>query len=173
MACMSYTLWLLIMGLVLGPTFGCKGGSSEPEIVRTEDDNTVLVMSGGLTRDPDRQVEAFFTTANSSRNYCFLPDLPEDRNFNTLDWVEGQLILCGGDVMKSQRHGLSCLSLTENGWEEVRPQGRGKVTLQEGRFSHTSWNSPEGLLLMGGAGSKLTTEFVPLDLERGGDSNRI
>ena len=126
-------------------------------------------MSGGLTRDPDRQVEAFFTTANSSRNYCFLPDLPEDRNFNTLDWVEGQLILCGGDVMKSQRHGLSCLSLTENGWEEVcrnlfsliqstfkyfqvRPQGRGKVTLQEGRFSHTSWNSPEGLLLMGGAG---------------------
>ena len=28
------------MGLVLAPSFGCKGGSSEPEIVRTEDDNT-------------------------------------------------------------------------------------------------------------------------------------
>ena len=51
---------------------------------------------------------------------------------------------------------------------EVRPQGKGKVTLMERRFSHISWASPEGLLLMGGAGSKLTTEFVPLDPEEEG-----
>ena len=68
-------------------------------------------------------------------------------------------------VMKSQRHGRSCLSLTPEGWVEVRPAGGGKVTLQERRFSHSSWASPEGLLMMGGAGSKMTTEFVPLDIE--------
>ena len=60
----------------------------------------VLVMSGGLTRDPERQVEAFFTTSNTSDPSCFLPDLPEDRNFNTLDFVNDQLILCGGDGKK-------------------------------------------------------------------------
>ena len=57
---------------------------------------TVLVMSGGLTRDPTRQVEAFFTESNNSAS-CFLPDLPADRNFNTLDYIEGKLVLCGGD----------------------------------------------------------------------------
>ena len=33
-------------------------------------------------------VEAFFTEANSSSSFCFLPDLPADRNFNTIDWVQ-------------------------------------------------------------------------------------
>ena len=56
----------------------------------------VLVMSGGLTRDPARHVEAFFTESNNSAS-CFLPDLPADRNFNTLDYIEGKLVLCGGD----------------------------------------------------------------------------
>ena len=53
-------------------------------------------MSGGLTRDPARHVEAFFTESNNSAS-CFLPDLPADRNFNTLDYIEGKLVLCGGD----------------------------------------------------------------------------
>ena len=57
---------------------------------------SVLVMSGGLTRDPARHVEAFFTESNNSASY-FLPDLPADRNFNTLDYIEGKLVLCGGD----------------------------------------------------------------------------
>ena len=57
---------------------------------------SVLVMSGGLTRDPARHVEAFFTESNNSAS-CFLPDLPADRNFNTLDFVEGKLVMCGGD----------------------------------------------------------------------------
>ena len=57
---------------------------------------SVLVMSGGLTRDPARHVEAFFTESNNSAS-CFLPDLPADRNFNTLDYIEGKLVLCGGD----------------------------------------------------------------------------
>ena len=168
-------------------------------------------MSGGLTRDPARHVEAFFTESNNSAS-CFLPDLPADRNFNTLDYIEGKLVLCGGDgerqnllvsivmhlnifpthenifpylVMPSQRHGLSCLHLTQvyewSGWKELDPQGGEKVTLTEKRYSHTSWKSPggydtdhcllkvdfetSGLLMIGGAGSPTTTEFVKTNIE--------
>ena len=71
-------------------------------------------------------------------------------------------------VMKSQRYGLSCLTLTPDGWVEVLPEGKEKVTLKKRRFSHNSWPSPEGLLMIGGAGSKLTTEFVPTEPEEVG-----
>ena len=50
--------------------------------------------------------------------------------------------------MPSQRHGLSCLYLTQvydwSGWKELDPLGEEKVTLTEKRYSHTSWKSPEG-----------------------------
>ena len=150
---------------------------------------SVLVMSGGLTRDPTRHVEAFFTESNSSAS-CFLPDLPADRNFNTLDYIEGKLVLCGGDgenhmwsnkiksfdsVMPSQRHGLSCLHLTQVydwvGWKELDPLGPEKVSLTEKRYSHTSWKSPNGLLLIGGAGSPTTTEFVKTNIEEEGEED--
>jgi len=148
--------------------FGCKGKGKEKVIKVSDDDGTVLVMSGGLTRDPARHVEAFFTESNNSAS-CFLPDLPADRNFNTLDYIEGKLVLCGGDVMPSQRHGLSCLHLTQvyewSGWKELDPQGGEKVTLTEKRYSHTSWKSPGGLLMIGGAGSPTTTEFVKTNIE--------
>ena len=76
-------------------TEACK---KKKEVVKvlSDDDGTVLVMSGGLTRDPGRHVEAFFTEANTSST-CFLPDLPADRNYNTLDFIDGRLVLCGGD----------------------------------------------------------------------------
>ena len=75
---------------------GCKGKGKEKVVKVSDDDGTVLVMGGGLTRDPARHVEAFFTESNNSAS-CFLPDLPADRNFNTLDYVEGKLVMCGGD----------------------------------------------------------------------------
>lgn len=158
--------WAVLASL-LGSCLGCKGGGNK-EVVEEEGEATVLVMSGGLTRDPTHMVEAFFTEANSSSSFCFLPDLPADRNFNTIDWVGGRLIVCGGDVMAAQRFGLSCLFLTKvedwQGWVELRPTGQEKVSLQQRRISHLSWNSPEGLLLLGGVGiSNSTTEWVPLE----------
>jgi len=146
----------------------CKSKGKEKVMKVSDDDGTVLVMSGGLTRDPSRHVEAFFTESNNSAS-CFLPDLPADRNFNTLDYIEGKLVLCGGDVMPSQRHGMSCLYLTQvydwSGWKELDPLGPEKVTLTEKRYSHTSWKSPNGLLLIGGAGSPTTTELVKTNIE--------
>ena len=71
--------------------------------------------------------------------------------------------------MPSQRHGKSCLYLTQvydwSGWKELDPLGHEKVTLTEKRYSHTSWKSPTGLLLIGGAGSPTTTEFVKTNIE--------
>ena len=72
-------------------------------------------------------------------------------------------------VMPSQRHGMSCLWLTQvydwSGWKELDPLGPEKVTLTEKRYSHTSWKSPNGLLLIGGAGSPTTTELVKTNIE--------
>ena len=82
--------------LCLLPTGEACKKKKEVVKVLNDDDGTVLVMSGGLTRDPGRHVEAFFTEANSSSS-CFLPDLPADRNYNTLDFIDGRLVLCGGD----------------------------------------------------------------------------
>lgn len=71
--------------------------------------------------------------------------------------------------MPSQRHGRSCLHLTQvydwSGWKELDPLGPEKVTLTEKRYSHTSWKSPNGLLLIGGAGSPTTTELVKTNIE--------
>ena len=36
-----------------------------------------------------------------------LPDLPADRNFNTLDYIEGKLVLCGGDGDGPRGSGLA------------------------------------------------------------------
>ena len=71
--------------------------------------------------------------------------------------------------MTAQRFGLSCLHLTEvyewTGWAELEPKTEEKVTLKEKRYSHLSWKSPEGLLLLGGTASPTTTEFVPTKVQ--------
>ena len=71
--------------------------------------------------------------------------------------------------MKAQRYGMSCLHLTQvyewTGWKELEPRTEEQVTLREKRYSHLSWKSPEGLLLLGGAGSPTTTEFVPTNVQ--------
>ena len=48
----------------------------------------------------------------------------------------------------------SCLSFTDGQW---------KIThfLQSERFEHSSWLSPQGVILLGGTGSKTTTEILP------------
>ena len=71
--------------------------------------------------------------------------------------------------MTAQRFGLSCLHLTEvyewTGWAELAPRTEEQVTLREKRYSHSSWKSPEGLLLLGGTASPTTTEFVPTKVQ--------
>jgi hypothetical protein len=64
----------------------------------------------------------------------------------TVDLVEGRVLAC---------YSASCLELTGSGWEA------GPSTLHNRTF-HTSAVTAEGLLLVGGVDSPLTTELLPL-----------
>ena len=62
-------------------------------------------------------------------------------------------VLCGGVYRKTD---TSCLELTESGkgWQPY------SSTLQQPRLAHSAWNSPEGIVLLGGYDSSNTTELV-------------
>ena len=62
-------------------------------------------------------------------------------------------VLCGGVYRKTD---TSCLELTESGkgWQPY------SSTLQQPRLAHSAWNSPEGIVLLGGYDSGNTTELI-------------
>ena len=93
---------------------------------------SVLVMSGGLTRDPERPVKAFFTASNTSENSCFLPDLPEDRNFNTLNFINNQLILCGGDGRVVFHISIEYIATLGPSWNFSSAENLARFSLQDG-----------------------------------------
>jgi len=62
-------------------------------------------------------------------------------------------ILCGSYDSGTERF---CLTLTDDGWERT-------TTLLEERWAHCSWDSPSGLILLGGEGSPRTTEKIQQD----------
>ena len=86
-------------------------------------------------------MEAFVPGLTKS---CFLPSLPVKTEGHTQD----QLTLCGG--LNSQQ---TCYNFTEGSWTKT-------VSLSEERRDHSSWRSPEGLILIGGEGSERTTEKI-------------
>ena len=93
-----------------------------------------LIITGGHGEDgPLSSVEAFVPGLTKS---CFLPSLPVKTEGHTQD----QLTLCGG--LNSQQ---TCYNFTEGSWTKT-------VSLSEERRDHSSWRSPEGLILIGGEG---------------------
>ena len=62
-------------------------------------------------------------------------------------------VLCGGVYPGTSD---SCLQLTENGdgWQPY------SVKLNQSRLAHSSWDSPWGIILLGGYYSGTTTEMV-------------
>ena len=86
-------------------------------------------------------VELLQSTGN---HLCFLPDLPALRYLHTQNGLE----ICGGGSGSTQ---TSCIKLVDGSWQQTR-------TLGQKRYGHTSWASPQGVLLMGGNnGQKATT----------------
>ena len=79
---------------------------------------------------------------------CTVPPLPASRHYHTQD---GE-VACGGYSTATR---TSCVSLTGSGWQESHQ-------LQKMREDHSSWRSPAGLLLMGGAdfGTQTSTEIL-------------
>ena len=90
--------------------------------------------------------------------WCSLPDLPDDRSGHT----QSGLIACGGHGRRDSDIMSSCSSFSNGEWIKshqlsVAPQ------FQYGRFDHSSWISPQGVVLMGGLFGAITTENLTDD----------
>ena len=107
---------------------------------------SAIIITGGDSTRSDRSVEILH--ANGSY-WCSLPDLPDKRKNHT----QSGLVTCGGigsDIW------TSCLTFSSGQW-------RTSHQLQQKRWDHFSWMSQHGVVLMGGYGSRTTTEILTED----------
>ena len=103
---------------------------------------SAIIITGG---NPSRnKVEVLHSNGSY---WCSLADFPQPRSGHT----QVGLLSCGGYENDIR---TSCLSFTDGQW---------KIShyLQSERFEHSSWLSPQGVILLGGTGSKTTTEILP------------
>ena len=96
-----------------------------------------VIVTGGVNL---KTAEVVFP---ASEKICPLPDLPKSVKEHTQDG----LVLCGAKEDKT-----SCFTLSENGWTKSHD-------LIKERFNHVSWQTEEGVLLMGGASIPDSTEL--------------
>ena len=90
-----------------------------------------IILSGGGFFS--RSVEVFTLQNGTS---CFLPSLPDDRAYHTME----SLLICGGSGELAKD---TCLSLQEGRWVTSHD-------MVERRAGHSSWETEEGVLLIGG-----------------------
>ena len=112
-----------------------------------------IIISGGGDGDKLTSVEVFVPSTGLS---CSLPGLPDDRYRHTMDG----LLICGGSYYETA---TTCMSFTSGQWNTSH-------TLVERRYIHTSWQTEQGLVLMGGVYSKNTSEIVATAGGQGGPS---
>ena len=94
---------------------------------------SVIIITGGKTGTGEPTVELL---DEHGTLICNLPNLPDERFGHT----QTGLIACGGD---HQSHGIStCLTFQDGSWTYSN--------LNEPRYIHSSWNSPQGVMLLGG-----------------------
>ena len=112
------------------------------------DDISVILVSGGNPRSSADtvgfSVELLYTNGSQ---ICSLPDLPYLSQGHTQTGVT----LCGGH-RSPQR--TTCHTLSSSGsWELSH-------NLTENRREHCAWDSPQGIILIGGDFSDTTTEIL-------------
>ena len=110
---------------------------------------SVIIITGGFGYYDYKSTELTSVEVLSPSGVlipCSVPR-PAYRSYHTQD---GAVACGGGDAPATL---TSCSSLTASGWSTSHQ-------LQERRHRHVSWLSPVGLLLMGGWGSRLTTELL-------------
>jgi hypothetical protein len=113
-------------------------------------------MSGGWGAydGTETNVEVYVPSTGQS---CSLPSLPDQRYRHTMD----SLYICGGYYYSSAA--TNCLHFSSGQWYTSH-------TLVESRYGQSSWQTDQGLVLMGGDGSPSTSEIVPTAGEQGGPS---
>ena len=110
---------------------------------------SVVMVTGGFSssRRSTTSVELLFL--NGTR-LCALPDLPGARHHHS----QSGLLACGGGHSRESEQN-SCVKFSGGTWEQTH-------TLGQGRYAHTAWASPRGVLLMGSTYSQgmKTTELL-------------
>ena len=106
-----------------------------------------MITGGWVEGDEDTSVELLNLDGSW---HCSLPPLPEQRDSHT----QTGLVACGG-FEKNRKSEKSCVRFSK-GEEEWKKSH----TLKNQRWSHVSWDSPDGVLLMGGQGRFTTTELL-------------
>ena len=83
----------------------------------------------------------------SSNQTCSIPPAPQDRFGHTMD----NLTICGG---KDKNDFLqTCITFSSGDWVTTN-------TLEQARIEHSSWQTDQGIVLMGGFESPNTSEMI-------------
>ena len=107
----------------------------------------LVVAGGGGDGRAYTSVEVFIPPTEQS---CSLPSLPNMRVDHTMN---GLLICGGGDIVFNK----DCMEFSSGNWTT-------RNTLRKERTRHASWESGEGLVMIGGPYSPTTTEMVGGDM---------
>ena len=102
-----------------------------------------LLLAGGY--GAETSVEVFSPSTGQS---CMLPSLPDQR----YDHTANNLLLCGGEHAFT---GTTCLTFSSGKWFTSH-------TLVEERSGHTSWQTEQGVVLMGGWYSPYTSDILDM-----------
>merc|ERR1711892_347638 len=107
-----------------------------------------LLLSGGDGAETSVEIYSPFTGQS-----CSLPSLPDQRYRHTMD----STLICGGYDSDTS---TTCLTFSSGKWITSH-------SLVEKRIAHTSWQTEEGVVLMGGDGGPYSSEIVKMDGEEG------
>ena len=105
----------------------------------------MIIVTGGEGEGYTYLTSVEVLSPTGVRLPCSVPLLPDSRYHHTQD---GE-VACGG---YDYEDATSCSTLTASGWTKSHD-------LLYERLQHVSWNSPDGLLLMGG-NDKYETELI-------------
>ena len=109
----------------------------------------ILFLAIIITGDSGGNSRSVEAVREDGSSLCTLPDLPNDNYRHT----QSGLVTCGGPSSSIR---TSCIRLIDGKWLQSN-------TLIHGRYLHTSWTSPMGIVLMGGMSSDTTTELLTDD----------
>ena len=112
-----------------------------------------LLISGSSLGTPyygdGRRVEAWLPGAGPGSTSCRLPDLPHSRYKHTSTGTT----LCGGGDNWDTRSSCTRLDTVTGTWVTSHRTAQPRV-------SHSSWDGPAGLVLIGGTWSTNSTELL-------------
>merc|ERR1712123_58054 len=143
---------LQLLSLYLFFVINCSGSPAYLSKNGTKQDpGTGIVISGGR-QALNKWVELFIPSTGDS---CLFPSVPDIRKGHSMN----NMYICGGDDFYARD---LCIQFVDGHWTSLS-------STKESRDDHSSWLTPQGLVLMGGDynGGK-TTEIITLKGGQGG-----